>query len=102
MRLRQSDALADFPARTLRRLDDGHRTMVLLHDHLDAFLDLGQHAVDIAGEFGFCNADRYHCFDHSVYSLSLSSFVFGGKRASCGVFGGRFFSGRYRVCVSMQ
>src|SRR5271157_6455948 len=27
MRLRQRDALADFPARTLRRFDDGHRTM---------------------------------------------------------------------------
>src|ERR1017187_848185 len=40
IRLRQSDALADFPARTLRRLDDGHGAMVLLHDHLGALLDL--------------------------------------------------------------
>src|ERR1019366_9886649 len=45
MRPRQCDALADFPARTLRRLDDGHGTMVLLHDHLDAFLDLGEHSI---------------------------------------------------------
>jgi hypothetical protein len=35
----------------------------LLHDHLAAFLDLGRHGVDIAGESGFCNADRRHLFD---------------------------------------
>jgi hypothetical protein len=29
--------------------------MVLLHDHLDAFPDLGQYGMGIAGEFGFCN-----------------------------------------------
>src|ERR1039458_4070327 len=40
IRLRQSDALADFPARTLRRLDDGQGAMVLLRDHLGALLDL--------------------------------------------------------------
>ena len=34
--------------------------MVLLHDHLNAFLDLGQDGVDIAGKFGFRDADRRH------------------------------------------
>src|ERR1017187_726413 len=56
IRLRQSDALADFPARTLRRLDDGHGAMVLLHDHLGALLDLCQHGVEYGGRFGFRNA----------------------------------------------
>src|SRR5450432_3043367 len=78
IRLHQRDALTDFPAWSLRRLDDGHRTMVLLHDHLDAFLDLGQYGVNIAGEFGFGNADRGHVFDRSVsssWALSLRGCV---------------------------
>ncbi len=44
--------------------------MVLLDNHLDAFLDLGQYGVDVASEFGFCNADRRHVFDDSVSHLS--------------------------------
>ena len=34
--------------------------MVLLHDHLDALLaDSGENGVNIAGQFGFCNAHRH-------------------------------------------
>jgi hypothetical protein len=39
-------------------MDHSHRAMILLHDHLDAFLDLGQNAMDITGEFGLGNAQR--------------------------------------------
>ncbi len=56
----QSDALADLPARRWRCFDDCHRAVVLFHDHLDAFLDLGQYGVNIPSEFGFCNTDRRH------------------------------------------
>src|ERR1017187_8360155 len=38
IRLRRSDALADFPARTLRRLDDGHGRSLLTGDRLNVFL----------------------------------------------------------------
>ena len=78
--LRKSDALADFPAWTLRRPDDGHGTMVLLHNHLDALLDLGQHGMDIAGEFGFRNVNRRHLFDDTVSSLSPA--WAGGRQAA--------------------
>lgn len=63
--LRECDALADLPPGALRRSDDGYGTMVLLHDHLDAFLDLGQHGVDIAGEFSFCDASSLDAADMS-------------------------------------
>jgi len=43
----------------VRRFNDGHRAMILLHDHLDALLDLRQHGMYIAREFGFCNMDRH-------------------------------------------
>jgi hypothetical protein len=42
----------------------------MLDDNLDTFLDLGQHRVDIASEFGFCNADGRHHLDYSVYRRS--------------------------------
>src|ERR1017187_521989 len=58
--LRPSDALAAFPARSWRRLDDGHRTVGPLYDPLGAVLHLGKHAVEIAGKFGLRNADRCH------------------------------------------
>jgi len=34
--------------------------MILLHDHLDSFLDLGQNGMDITGELGLGNAQRPH------------------------------------------
>lgn len=40
MRLCEGDALADLPAGLPRRLNNGHRTMVLLHDNFQTFLDL--------------------------------------------------------------
>jgi hypothetical protein len=49
---------------------NGHSTMILLHDHFDAFLNLLQHGVDIASEFGFSTADGRHLFDHNVSSRS--------------------------------
>ena len=66
MRLRQSDAFAELPARTLRRPDHRHGLVVMLHDYLDTVLDPDQHSVYIAGEFGFCDADRRHIFDDSA------------------------------------
>jgi hypothetical protein len=40
---------------------NSHRTMVLLHHHLKAFRNLGQHGMDVAREFGFCNEDAAKC-----------------------------------------
>lgn len=71
--LRLPEDFRDRPPASVRRTDDRHGTMILLDDHLDAFLDLGQHGMDVACEFGFRDADRSHRFDHSVYSSSLSS-----------------------------
>ena len=34
--------------------------MILLHDHLDAFLDVGQNGMYVTGEFGLGNAERPH------------------------------------------
>jgi hypothetical protein len=73
IRLRQSDAFAELPARTLRRPDNRHGLVVMLHDHLDTVLDPNQHSMDIAGEFGFCDADRRHILDDSVSSCALHS-----------------------------
>jgi hypothetical protein len=53
IRLRQSDAFADLPARTLRRPDNRHGLVVMFHNHLDTVLDPDQHSMDIAGEFGW-------------------------------------------------
>ena len=39
--------------------------MILLHDHLDSRPHLGKDSVDIAGEFGFCDAERPHMCDYS-------------------------------------
>jgi len=50
---RLPEDLRDRPPAAMRRTDYGHGTMILLHDHLDAFLDPGQHGMDVAGEFGF-------------------------------------------------
>jgi hypothetical protein len=49
---RQCDTLDDLLAGTLRRIDDGYGAIILLGDYLGALLDLRQHGVDIAGEFG--------------------------------------------------
>src|SRR5258705_34494 len=59
--LRLPEDLRDRPPASVRRTDDSHGTMVLLHDHLDAFLDLRQHAMDIAGKFGLRNTDCRTC-----------------------------------------
>ena len=48
--------LRDSAAFHLRSLDHRNRTVVLLDHDLNAFLDSGQHAMDVAGEFGLCNA----------------------------------------------
>ena len=68
----QSDAFADPPARTLRRFDNSHRTMVLLHDDLHASLHFLQYGVGIAGECGFCDADRHFVFDRSTFGRTGS------------------------------
>ena len=65
--------LRDHPARGLRGLDDRHRTMVLFYDHLDALLDLGQHGVKVAREFGFTDSDDPHVFDDTRCAGALSS-----------------------------
>lgn len=65
--------LRDHPARGLRGLDDRYGTMVLFHDHLDALLDLGQHGVEVAREFGFTDSDDPHVFDDTRYAGALSS-----------------------------
>lgn len=70
--LRVPEDLRDGPSAPVRCANHRRGTMVVLHDHFDAFLDLGQHGVDIAGEFGLRNADRCHRFDHSVCPDSLS------------------------------
>jgi hypothetical protein len=67
MRLRQCDALTDFPPWTLRRFDDGYGTMVLFHDHLDAFPNLSQHGVYIALVL-FLKCGPSPSLDHSVSS----------------------------------
>jgi hypothetical protein len=64
--LRQSDTFADLASRALRRPDNRHGLVVLFHDHLDTVLDPDQHSMDIAGEFGFRNAERRHILDDSV------------------------------------
>lgn len=66
----------------MRRLDDGHRTMVLLDDHLDALPDLLQNAGEIAGEFCFGDADSRHLFDHSVCHGSPGHAIFTKYRAT--------------------
>ena len=48
--------------------------MILPQDRFDAFLDLGQHGMDVTGEFSFCDADLCHRFDDSVY-LGLKPFL---------------------------
>ena len=53
----------------LRRLDDRNGTMILFHNHLNAFLDLGQR---------FRNAHRCHPFDHSEKSFRPADAV--GRR----------------------
>jgi hypothetical protein len=73
IRLRQSDAFAELPARTLRRPDNRHGLVVMLDDHLDTVLDSHKHSMDIAGEFGFCDADRRHNYDDSVSAGELSA-----------------------------
>jgi hypothetical protein len=73
IRLRQSDAFADPPARTLRRPDNRHGLVVMLHNHLDTVLDPDQHSMDIAGEFGLCDADRRHTLHDSVSACELSA-----------------------------
>src|ERR1035437_786042 len=73
VRLRLSDAFADLPARTLRRPDNRHGLVVMLHDHLDTVLDRDQHRMDVAGEFGFRDADRRHTVDDSVSAGELSA-----------------------------
>jgi hypothetical protein len=40
--------------------------MIPLQNDLDAFFNLGYDSVNIAGEFGFRDADRCDHFDHSV------------------------------------
>jgi|HubBroStandDraft_1064217.scaffolds.fasta_scaffold1162291_1 hypothetical protein len=54
--------------------------MVLLHDHLNAFLDLGQHAVNIPGEFGFCDSDRRH--DSTIARSLAAARIFLQQRLS--------------------
>ena len=44
--------------------------MILLDQDFGALLDLGQDGVDVAGKFGFGNAERPHTHDHSGYSPS--------------------------------
>jgi len=69
-RFRQGDALGQQPALGKRRTDDGYRVMILLDQDFGALPDLGQDGVDVAGEFGFGNAERPHIHDHSGYSSS--------------------------------
>ena len=40
--------------------------MISLYDDLDAFLNLCQHGIGIAGEFGFANVERSHNNDHTT------------------------------------
>jgi hypothetical protein len=47
--------------------------MVLFYDHLDALLDLGQHGVKVAREFGFTDSDDPHVFDDTRCAGALSS-----------------------------
>lgn len=44
----------------------GDRAVILLDDELLALPHLGQHRMDIAGQFGFTNADRSHTLQHSL------------------------------------
>jgi hypothetical protein len=47
--------------------------MVLLDHDFGALLDLGQHGMDVAGEFSFRNVDGRHRFHDIVYAFALSS-----------------------------
>ncbi len=49
----------DFAASHPRRLDHGDRTMILFDHDLHAFLDSVQYGMNIAGKFGFCDADGH-------------------------------------------
>jgi hypothetical protein len=79
IRLRQSNALADLPARILWRPDNRHGQVVMLHDHLDTVLDPDQHSMDIAGEFGSRDADRRHHLNiEDSFYCTLTVTNFGG------------------------
>lgn len=68
-RLRDRNGLIERAARPLRLFDHGHRAMILLYDHLDTLLNPGQHGMDVAGEFSFCDADSHLFFDDSGNSF---------------------------------
>ena len=51
----------DRPSATMGRPYDSHRPMILpLHDHFAALLNLLQHSVQVAGEFGLRDSHRRH------------------------------------------
>src|SRR5580658_335295 len=53
--------VGDRPSATMRRPYDSHGPMILLlHDHLAAMLNLLQHSVQVAGEFGLRDSHRRH------------------------------------------
>src|SRR5581483_1246330 len=85
--------------------------MILFNDDFDALLDLLQHAVHIAGEFRFGDADSAHVLDHSLFFASLSSSASAARvesRSACAVSADSrktrpalFISGTPAVCADI-
>lgn len=50
----------DWPSARLRRANHGDGPVILLDDDFDALLDLDQHGVEVARDFGFAHVDGGH------------------------------------------
>ena len=62
----EGNALGKQATRGLWAMDDRYATMILLDNHLVALADPGEHATDVAGEFGLGNANRRHRSEDSA------------------------------------
>jgi len=58
--------------------------MVSLHHYFHAFLDLGQHGVRIASEFGFADMERCHMMVGPCRPERQTSTVSGWEMPFCG------------------
>ena len=80
VRLCQRDTFTDLAPRTLRRLDNCHGTMVLLHDHLDTLIpDSGQSAATPDGGMMPRKLNFLGTWWHIQESLKILRFRYGRK-----------------------